>query len=300
MSEYQYDVAFSFAGEQREYVKNVYDYLTAKGLKVFYDQDETVDTETWGENLVDYFNDIFRHKARFCVVFISQEYANKVWTNYERQVIQARGLVDQGYILPARFDGTKLAGEIDTTKYVNLVHLAPEDFGNVILKKVQSKSVPDTPPEITFRTPRISKAFNPYKEREAWIKAIADEITRRCEALPEPLVECSHFQHGEKDGLRFVLNGKTIYALDIHRGTGGSDDEGLSFSYAEGSSSMGGGTHAMGSLVWDKDAGAVIIKLMDFSLFDSLETDARYTLETFIDRLWDKIVSRIEAQYEER
>lgn len=299
MRDYDYDVAFSFAGEQREYVEAVYKYLLSKGVKAFYDQDETVDSETWGQNLVDYFNDIFSHKARFCVVFISQEYANKVWTNYERQVIQARGLVDQGYILPARFDGTTLAGGIDTTKYVNLAHLTPEDFGNVILRKIQSKSAPDAPPEITFRTPRIPRVFNPYKEREVWIKGIAEEISRRCEALTEPPVECSHFQHGEKDSLRFVINGKTVYALDIHRG-GGSDDEGLSFSHAEGSSSMGGGTHAMGSLKWNKEAGAVVLELMDFSLFNTLSTDQHYTLEAFIDQLWDKVVNIIEAQYEER
>ncbi len=300
MSDYEYEVAFSFAGEQRAYVKEVHDYLTAKGVKVFYDQDKAVDTETWGQNLVDYFNDIFRHKAKFCIVFISQEYANKVWTNYERQVIQARGLIDQGYILPARFDDTKLAGEIDTTKYVNLAHLSPEDFGNVILRKIQSKSAPDTPPEITFRTPRIPQAFNPYKEREAWIKAISEEITKRCESLNNPPVECSHLQHGEKDSLRIELNGKTIYSLDVHRGTGSSDDEGLAFSYAENGRSMSGGTHAMGSLAWEKDAEAVVIKLMDFSLFNSLQTDASYTLEAFIDQLWDKIVNRIEAQYEAR
>lgn len=300
MSNYKYDVAFSFAGEQRGYVKDVYDYLTLKGVKVFYDQDEAVDAETWGQNLVDYFNDIFRHKAKFCIVFISQEYANKIWTNYERQVIQARGLVDQGYILPARFDGTKLAGEIETTKYVNLAHLTPEDFGNIILRKIQSKSAPDTPPAITFRTPRIPKAFNPYTEREVWVKTITDEVTRRCEVLSEPSVECSHFQHGEKDSLRIVINGKTIYAFDIHRGSNGTDDEGLVFSHAQGRSSVGGGVHAMGTLKWDKDTGAVVIKLLDLSLFDTMSTDTNYTLESFIDKLWDKIVNLIEAQYEER
>ena len=296
---YEYDVAFSFAGEQREYVQAVYQYLTSKGVKVFYDQDEAIDIDTWGQNLVDYFNDIFTHKARFCAVFISQEYANKVWTNYERKVIQARGLVEDGYILPARFDGTKLAGEVDTTKYVNLAHLTPEDFGNIILRKIKLKDPPDTPPKITYRTPRIPKTFNPYKEREQWIQAIAGEITNRCETLSEAPVECSHFQRGEKDSLRIVHNGKTIYALDIHRSDNNSDDEGLSFSQADGSS-MGGGTSAMGKLVWDKEAGAIVMELMDFSLFDMLSTDKRYTLDAFMNQLWDKIVSRIEAQYEAR
>lgn len=294
---YDYEVAFSFAGEQREYVQAVYKYLASKGVKVFYDQDETVSVETWGQNLVDYFNDIFTHKARFCVVFISQEYANKIWTNYERQVIQARGLVDNGYILPARFDGTKLAGGVDTTKYVNLAHLTPEDFGNIILRKIKSGPAPNKPPEITFRTPRVPKVFNPYKERELWIAAIADEITKRCEAITDPPTECTHLKHGEKDSLRIVVGGKVMYALDIERGGTGSD-EGFSFSQAEGSSRMSGGYQAQGELVWDKNSDAVVLELMDFSLLNTLSTDSKYSLEGFIDQLWDKVVDLIEAHVE--
>lgn len=297
MKDFEYDVAFSFAGEQRQYVKDVYGYLTAKGIKVFYDQDEVIDTETWGQNLVDYFNDIFTHKARFCVVFISQEYANKVWTNYERQVIQARGLVDNGYILPARFDGTKLAGGIDTTKYVNLSHLSPEEFAGVILRKIRSKSTPDAPPEITFRTPRVPKIFNPYKERELWIETISGEIVKRCEAIPYPPTECTHLKRGDKDSLRIIVDGKVIYALDIERGGSGSD-EGFSFSQAEGSSRIGGGYQAQGELAWDKNSNAVILELMDFSLLNMLSTDSKYSLEGFIDGLWNKIVDLIEAHAE--
>lgn len=296
MSDYEYDVAFSFAGEQRQYVKDVYDYLSSKGVKVFYDQDEAVDTETWGENLRDYFQDIFRHKARFCVVFISQEYANKVWTNFERQIIQARQLVDSGYILPARFDYTTLAGDIETTKYVNLVHLSPEEFGDMIIRKLKSATFPQTPPKITFRMPRVPKSFNPYTEQEAWIKAIADEISKRCHAARDLTIECSHFQRSDKDCLRIVHNGQTVYALDIHRGNG-SSDEGLAFSQAEGSSSMSGGYQAMGNLAWSKESQAVVIELLDFSLIDSLSTDKHYTREEFIDRLWDKIVDIIESRY---
>lgn len=297
MSDYEYDVAFSFAGEQRQYVKDVYDYLGNQGVKVFYDQDETVDTETWGANLRDYFQDIFKNKARFCVVFISQEYANKVWTNFERQIIQARQLVDTGYILPARFDNTTLAGDIETTKYVNLVHLTPQEFGDMIIRKLKSATLPTAPPEITFRMPRVPKSFNPYTEQEEWIKAITGEVVKRCQAASDLAVECSHFQRSDKDCLRIVHNGETVYALDIHRGDG-SNDEGLAFSQAENSSRMSGGYQAMGKLLWSKEAGTVVIELMDFSLFDMLSTNQHYTREQFIDRLWDKIVDIIESRYQ--
>ena len=37
-SEFTYDVALSFAGEQRAYVEHVADCLRARGVRVFYDE----------------------------------------------------------------------------------------------------------------------------------------------------------------------------------------------------------------------------------------------------------------------
>ena len=45
----EYDVALSFAGEDREYVEAVASALQQAGVKVFYDQYEEV--ELWGKNL---------------------------------------------------------------------------------------------------------------------------------------------------------------------------------------------------------------------------------------------------------
>ncbi len=40
MTKYDYDVAFSFAGEQRPYVEKVYRCLASRGIRVFYDGGE--------------------------------------------------------------------------------------------------------------------------------------------------------------------------------------------------------------------------------------------------------------------
>jgi len=48
----QFDVALSFAGEDREYVEQVADMLRRMGIQVFYDKYELV--TLWGKNLYDY------------------------------------------------------------------------------------------------------------------------------------------------------------------------------------------------------------------------------------------------------
>lgn len=134
---YKYDVAFSFAGEQRKYIKKVYEYVQSKGINIFYDEAQALDM--WGANLIEYFHNIFKNNARFCVMFISKEYAKKVWPNFERKIIQARSLIDNDYILPVRFDNVEIKGMLNTTGYITIGKKTPQDLGEIILNKVKSK-----------------------------------------------------------------------------------------------------------------------------------------------------------------
>jgi len=47
---YKYDIALSFAGEDREYVEQVAILLKRFGVKVFYDKFE--ESNLWGKNLL--------------------------------------------------------------------------------------------------------------------------------------------------------------------------------------------------------------------------------------------------------
>lgn len=48
-----FDVAFSFAGENREYVKKVAQYLRKNKVAIFYDENEQV--HLWGKDLAEHF-----------------------------------------------------------------------------------------------------------------------------------------------------------------------------------------------------------------------------------------------------
>src|ERR1700750_354210 len=98
-----YDVALSFAGEDRPYVEDVANALKTMGIKVFYDSYER--TDLWGKDLYTHLSKIYKDDSRFVVVFVSKFYAEKVWTNHERASAQARSFAENSeYILPARFD----------------------------------------------------------------------------------------------------------------------------------------------------------------------------------------------------
>jgi hypothetical protein len=131
----KYDVCLSFAGEDRDYVEEVARHLTELGVSRFYDTDEQADL--WGKNLVEHLDQIYRHDSRFCVMFVSEAYARKMWTKHERQAAFDRALVsDTEYVLPARFDDTVIPALRVGTGYIDLRHRTPRELAKMIAEKV--------------------------------------------------------------------------------------------------------------------------------------------------------------------
>ena len=66
---FEYDVALSFAGEQRPYVLQVAQGLRTHGVRVFYDDYET--DNLWGKDLYAHLTEVYQHKVqvlrRLCV-----------------------------------------------------------------------------------------------------------------------------------------------------------------------------------------------------------------------------------------
>lgn len=130
-----YEVVLSFAGEDREYVEKVAEYLKNKSVKVFYDKYEEV--TLWGKDLTEHLNKVYGGTARYCVMFISKHYKDKVWTTHERRSAFAKAVEERGeYILPVRFDDTRIDGLLPTIGYVDATKKTPEEVGKMILQKL--------------------------------------------------------------------------------------------------------------------------------------------------------------------
>jgi hypothetical protein len=300
----KFDVALSFAGEDRGYVHDVAQALIDAGVSVFYDEFEQI--KLWGKDLVVHLDNIYRHKARYCVMFISSYYAAKVWTNHELKSALARALEEENeYILPARFDDTELPGIRPTIGYVNLRDLPPNDFANLILEKIghtdsvgRGRTASQQTNEPTFRKPNIrsTKSFNPYSESRNFIEYVANEIANRCSYLSDDGVDFSVFERNSRKCIRILLNGRVVYSIDIWMG-GVSSDSGLSFYGSPGELLSDGDTfNAWGSIVFDGRTQSVALNFHDMSLLRMFGEERQISFGVFVDELWNVICEELERQ----
>ena len=132
---WRWDVALSFAGAQRDYVRQVAEALKARGVSCFYDADEQ--PALWGRFLAEELPAIYGEQAAAVVMFVSAEYAAREWTRVERRTALARAVRERReYVLPARFDDTPLPGLLSDMVAVDLRTRTPQQFAAMIADKL--------------------------------------------------------------------------------------------------------------------------------------------------------------------
>ena len=133
--QYEYDIALSFAGEDRQHAEELANLLESNGYNVFYDKYEQA--RLWGKDLYAHLSSIYKDKARYCVMFLSKHYAQKLWPNHERQNAQARAFKEsREYILPVRLDDTEIPGILPTVGYLDLRQITIEQIYLSLVEKL--------------------------------------------------------------------------------------------------------------------------------------------------------------------
>jgi len=140
----------------------------------------------YGERIFyTHLRDIYQNQARYVVLFASSHYAQKVWTNHERESAQARAIGKRaGYILPARFDDAVIPGLLSTTGYIDLRQTSPSQLTALVLEKLGRRrgsweapevdSLPgeDPPREnLRERSTRLSKQHRVQQNREEFLSS---------------------------------------------------------------------------------------------------------------------------------
>ncbi len=140
-TDYVYDVALSFAGEDRDYVRQVADLLRANGVRVFYDEYERANL--WGKELIEYLEDVYTNKSDYVIMFVSKSYISKDWTNHERISALNRALKskEKEYILPVRLDDSKLPGLPNSIAFLSAKDLSAMDVSDLFLEKTGRKKI---------------------------------------------------------------------------------------------------------------------------------------------------------------
>ncbi|MBL9028183.1 MAG: TIR domain-containing protein [Myxococcales bacterium] len=162
---FEYEVALSFAGEDRAHAEALAEFLRNEGVTVFYDRYEQADL--WGKDLFEHLHDVYSKKARYCVLFASAAYARKVWTDHERRSAQDRALQEKGnaYILPIRLDETEIPGIRSSTGHLSISMGIPT-IGALLLQKLgrsaAAPSVGRSPLNEAVRR-KVLEAFRHFK-----------------------------------------------------------------------------------------------------------------------------------------
>ncbi len=168
-SRIKYQVALSFAGEQRAYVEKVAHHLAARGIAVFYDDFETV--RLWGQNLAEAFHKAFEQQSDLVVMFISKAYIEKPWPSHERRSALSRMIHEQNeYILPVRFDDTPVNGLPRDVAYKRADEHTPAQLATMIAEKFgmrpyQGKASQVPPPRMTSPAGEVVFDYSSYNGR---------------------------------------------------------------------------------------------------------------------------------------
>lgn len=135
MTEKQYQVAISFAGEQRSYAETLARHLSTYGVAYFYDAEN--EAALWGKNLAEEFQKIYSKKAQFVLMLISRDYIAKQWCRHERRSAMAEALGrDREFILPVRFDDAWPDGVPTDVHYVDGGRKTAPEVAAIIAQKL--------------------------------------------------------------------------------------------------------------------------------------------------------------------
>jgi len=139
--EYTYEVALSFAGEDRAFAEAVAKGLHDAGVRVFYD--DFYAEELWGEDLAVKLREVYHSSSQFCIMIISEHYVDKMWPSHERQQAIERMIRERGkaYVLPVKLDGFngEVPGLSGTISYLAVTSRDHQKIVDAFLRKIGRK-----------------------------------------------------------------------------------------------------------------------------------------------------------------
>lgn len=133
---YPYDVAVSFAGDVRSTVYEFIQTAKKKGIAVFYDFDEQA--KLWGQDLRKKLAEVYSNEALYMIVFLSESYPEKDWTNFELAIGKNTSEKRTSeYLLPIRVDDVNIVGISETICCLDIRRLRIDEIVDILAHKIE-------------------------------------------------------------------------------------------------------------------------------------------------------------------
>lgn len=187
MTDFEYDIAISYASEDAELAKELVIALKREGMKVFFAP--SARAELIGERMTKVFPNTYGEQSRFVVAVLSESYMRKEWTRFELDAAQKeetkRG---RTCLLPFRVDDVKPEGLPSDKVVVDLREIELEQVSNDLVERVRLDSGEISPRKAFSAAFREWKhhGFIPGSEKGTLFAEHVDEIPldiEQCEFL---------------------------------------------------------------------------------------------------------------------
>jgi hypothetical protein len=297
-----YDLAFSFAGEDRKYVRQVKEECEKLGLRVYYDQDQII--EQWGKSFVEEQREVYGYKTKHVVPFISKHYFSKPIPTDEFKAALTSSLKHSQYILPVKMDSTPIPPKYlhEHTQYVKAENFTPPELAQALRRIVDQDTGPAKEigkllsDELKLPMPKIiPRTYNKYEEAEALLEYLSEQFKIHLPELKSegyaPIVR----HHEDKVRVRVEKDGRTIFALNIF--FSGMGDSELGFNYEQTASPSTNSENGHISPVFDKASRTAAFEMNDYGDFGQTKTSSR---EEIMRHFWDKMNGYIERSQDRR
>ena len=303
MTETNYELAFSFAGEQRDYVEKTVRACQQLGIHVFYDRDKN--NEWWGGNFIRNQRTVYSSETRFFVPYLSNDYLSKPIPMDEFSAAMMTAVKQgDGYILPVLMPGVTVPADLlhPHIHYLRADGYSPEQLAKELVKKVASaKEAGQVPADIgptveralNVRLPKIvPHDWSKYRELDAAFDHLAKRFQDGAQQLETQLLICTVKVRADKISARVERGGETVAGIDIRRGGSMGDDH---ITWAVGARNLSDSSYnGWATPEFDKERGAGYINISDLSMMMTSERSPHVDAEGLFGHLWSLLIEQIE------
>lgn len=188
MSSKRFRIAFSFAGEKREFVEKVARILADRFGEAAILYDNFYEAEFATADLGVDLPDLYHKESDLVVVVLCKNYAAKEWCGLEWRAIHAlikeRRTED---VMLCRFDHATIKGLYSTAGFVELDRKTPEETAKLIIQRLKSNGVditkrkrarqPAAPASHAITTPNNLPRLQSFFGRTEELKKIGDALS---------------------------------------------------------------------------------------------------------------------------
>lgn len=297
-----YDIAVSFAGEQRGYVRETVAACKAKGLRVFFDEDKTNDW--WGKNFIQEQRRTYSSQTRFFVPFLSSDYLAKPipMDEFASAMMTAVKLGD-GYILPVIMGNADVPAELlhPHIGYLRSETFTPDQLADELVKKVKSAErtgQPEAPvgkvvgDALQVRLPKVTpSAYSKYNELDRIFDHLAERFQAGAQQLDGNGFMSNVRVRDDSITVRVEHGGNTVAGININKGGSMGDDK---ITWLVGYRHLGtNASNGFATPKFNKERGQPVVDVTDYSSFGRGTSDGTY--DGFFNLLWGKLVDQIEG-----